>query len=116
MERREAGRWMDEGQTETKGRLATVAETTPKQARETKDRWSWVERSVWTEAMLTALEKGLKGGKWYSLMDKVYNRRNLTAAWEQVRSNRGSSGVDRQSVELFGRNAATHLETIAEDL
>lgn len=66
--------------------------------------------------MLTALEKGVKGGKWYSLMDKVYNRRNLTAAWEQVRSNRGSSGVDRQGIELFGRNAATHLETIAKDL
>jgi len=34
-----------------------------------------VEPSVWTERMLTALETGIKGSKWYSLMDKVYARR-----------------------------------------
>jgi hypothetical protein len=32
--------------------------------------------------MLTALEEGVKGGKWYSLMDKVY-------AVENLRSKRG---------------------------
>ncbi|MGH8546483.1 MAG: hypothetical protein ACREX3_23280, partial [Gammaproteobacteria bacterium] len=34
--------------------------------------WSWVEASVWTERMVLALENGVKGGCWYSLMDKVY--------------------------------------------
>ncbi len=29
-------------------------------------KYSWVETSVWPEKMLTALETGLKGGKWYS--------------------------------------------------
>jgi hypothetical protein len=26
-------------------------------------RWKWVERSVWTDRMLMALEQGVKGGK-----------------------------------------------------
>ncbi len=34
-----------------------------KQAGETQGRWSWVETSVWTERMLTALEEGVKRGK-----------------------------------------------------
>ena len=34
------------------------------------DRWPWVEPSVWTERMLNALEKGVKGGVWFSLIDK----------------------------------------------
>ena len=34
-----------------------------------RERWGWAEPSVWTERMLTALEAGVKGGKWFSLMD-----------------------------------------------
>ena len=34
-----------------------------KQAGEIDDRWSWVEPSVWTPRMLTALKQGVKGGK-----------------------------------------------------
>ena len=47
-------------------------------------RWDWVEASVWTERMLAALGNGVKGGKWYSLVDKVYNPRTLRAAWKKV--------------------------------
>ena len=39
----------------TKGRLAIVEKQRPKQAREAQGRWSWVERSVWTDSMLTAV-------------------------------------------------------------
>ena len=49
----------------TKGRLAIVEKQRPKQAREAWGRWSWVERSVWTDSMLIALEKGVKGGNAY---------------------------------------------------
>jgi hypothetical protein len=28
-------------------------------------RWSWTERAVWTERMLTALEEGVKGVVWH---------------------------------------------------
>src|SRR5277367_6434313 len=43
---------------------------TAKQGVEARD-WSWVEGSVWTDRMLSALSNGVKGGVWYSLMDKV---------------------------------------------
>src|SRR5271157_1162079 len=36
-------------------------------------RWCWVEPLVWTMRMLTALEQGVKGGKWFSLIDKIIN-------------------------------------------
>lgn len=43
-----------------------------KQETETQAPWAWVEASVWTTPMLAALDNGVKGGKWFSLMDKVY--------------------------------------------
>jgi hypothetical protein len=46
----------------------------PKQAGEIWARWPWVERAVWTDRMLAALETGVKGGKWFSLMDKDHHR------------------------------------------
>ena len=42
-----------------------------KQGREVALQWEWTEASVWTERMLAALERGVKGGKWFSLMDKI---------------------------------------------
>ena len=50
------------------------------QVGENRDRWSWVEASVWTERMLTALEEGVKGGKWFSLIDKSLDQRLLCGA------------------------------------
>ena len=44
-----------------------------KQGREVPQRWDWTEASVWTERMLETLERGIKGGKWFSLIDKVAN-------------------------------------------
>ena len=35
-------------------------------------RWSWVEPSVWTDRMLTALEEGVKGCQWFCLFDKAF--------------------------------------------
>ena len=51
--------------------------------------------------MLTALETGEKGGKWFSLMDKVYSPKNLGASLERVRRNKGSAGVDHETVMQF---------------
>lgn len=39
--------------------------------------------------MLAALENGVKGGKWFSLIDKVYRKQTLRAAWQKVRANAG---------------------------
>ena len=71
-----------------------------KQAGEARS-YDWVERSVWTERMLEALEKGVKGEVWFSLIDKVYRPTTLYAAWKAVRGNRGSAGTDHESVERF---------------
>ena len=74
-----------------------------KQAGEARPRkWGWVERSVWTERMLEALENGVRGGVWFSLIDKVWRPATLEAGWRTVRRNGGSAGTDHQSVGDFG--------------
>jgi len=116
MERREAGRWMREGHTE--GRKTAGVIEISKQAGEAlvRDRWKGAEPSVWTERMLTALEEGVKGGVWFSLMDKVYSGRNLKAAWEKVKANKGAAGVDRQSIEAFQAKEEEYLGELQESL
>ena len=52
----------------------------PRQAGETQDRWSWVERSVWTERMLRRLTQSQEQTVWYSLWDKVWQPANLDQA------------------------------------
>lgn len=79
-------------------------------------RWSWVERAVWNERMLEALETGVQGGKWHSLMDKVYRLSNLQAAWKRVAANQGKGGVDNMSITEFGRNADERLQKLSEAL
>lgn len=81
-----------------------------------RDKWKWVEPSVWTERMLTALEEGVKGGKWFALMDKVYFGKNLKAAWAKVKANKGAAGIDRQSIEAFQANEGKYLEELQESL
>ena len=66
--------------------------------------------------MLAALEQGVRGGVWYSLMDKVYAPRALGAAWERVRSNRGSGGVDGETVQRFSRHEEDRLCKLSESL
>jgi len=85
-----------------------------KQAGEPQARWSWVEPSVWTERMLTALEVGVKGGKWYSLIDKVSSLRNLESAFAQVKSNQGSAGVDRVTIGMFEAHLEENLKRLSE--
>jgi RNA-directed DNA polymerase len=66
--------------------------------------------------MLTALEEGVKGGKWYSLMDKVYAPATLSAAYATVKANDGAAGVDRVTVAAFDRDRATELARLAAGL
>jgi RNA-directed DNA polymerase len=79
-------------------------------------RWSWVESRVWTERMLTALEEGVKGGKWFSLIDKVHPVRTLRAAFSQVAANKGAAGVDHVTVEIFNHRLEENLKKLSEDL
>jgi len=98
-------------------RPATVsARTGAKQAGEIRSRWEWVEASVWTEPMLTALERGVKGGKWFALIDKVWNESNLYAASLRVVGNAGSAGIDGQSVRDHWQQRCQELETLGREL
>ncbi len=36
--------------------------------------WTWVEATVRNERMLAALENGVRGGKWFSVIDKRTRR------------------------------------------
>lgn len=72
--------------------------------------------AVWTERMLTALEQGVKGGKWFSLMDKVYSRRNLAAAFDHVRAKRGAAGVDHVTVATFQARLDDNLDRLHDCL
>jgi RNA-directed DNA polymerase len=97
-------------------RPVEVAVERSKQAGEIRARWAWVEPVVWTDRMLAALEKGVQGGVWFSLIDKVTSLRGLRAAWGQVQRNRGSGGVDRETIDQFGRETESRLSRLSEQL
>jgi RNA-directed DNA polymerase len=77
---------------------------------------TWAEASVWTARMVSALENGVKGGRWYSLMDKVCAPATLKAAWDKVRANGGAAGVDGQSLERFAAREERYLDELATAL
>ena len=93
-----------------------VLETTKQTGEAPPRNWEWVERSVWTDRMLEALEQGVKGGVWFSLIDKVYRLSTLRAAWKRVRANGGGAGTDHQSIEEFERHLEGNLEELSETL
>jgi RNA-directed DNA polymerase len=83
---------------------------------EIRGRGPWVERAVWTERMLEALERGPKNGRWHCLIDKVYAPRTLWAAWEKVAANEGAAGVDQVSIARFAQTAGPEWETISRQM
>jgi RNA-directed DNA polymerase len=76
----------------------------------------WAEASIWTDRMVSALGNGVKGGKWFSLIDKVHRPSTLQAAWRSVARNQGSAGVDRMSVERFAAQEGRYLQELHEQL
>jgi RNA-directed DNA polymerase len=66
--------------------------------------------------MLTALEEGVKGGKWFSLIDKVYRAANLAGAYRRVAANGGAAGVDHQTVQMYERQLEANQEKLAAQL
>lgn len=87
-----------------------------KQAGEVRARWAWTERAVWTDRMLTALEQGVKGGVWFSLIDKVYSLSNLQAAFAKVKSNGGAAGSDHQTIAMYESRLEANLKELSEQL
>ena len=54
--------------------------------------------------------------KVHSLIDKIYKRKNLEIAWDRVRANHGSGGIDGESIEAFGEVLEERLARLHEEL
>jgi RNA-directed DNA polymerase len=90
---------------------------TPTQAGEAHDPWWWVERTVWTERMLTRLTSGEPANRvWFTLVDKTYAPANLASAFQKVWANGGSAGADAQTVAHFAKHAEAELARLHEQL
>ena len=83
-----------------------------------EDRWQRhkAQRGVWSEKILVALEEGVKGNKWFSLLDKVSRVNVLELAWAKVQSNAGACGVDGITVERFGKDSPKRLLAVSEQI
>lgn len=66
--------------------------------------------------MLEALDQGVKGGVWFSLIDKVYRPQVLVQAWGQVRGKGRAIGSDHQSLEQFEAQLESNLRTLEEEV
>jgi RNA-directed DNA polymerase len=66
--------------------------------------------------MLEALENGVKGGVWFSLIDKVQRPETLGCAWHRVRRAGGAAGSDQQSLEQFESRLEENLAKLSEEL
>jgi len=76
-----------------------VPEARAKQGGEVCARWAWTEGSVWTARLLTALENGVKGGVWHSLMDDHHRWPNAYFAAQGLYSLVAAHAAARQSVQ-----------------
>ncbi len=94
----------------------TIVPSVATQAGDVRSRWPWAEPAVWTDRMLTALERGVKGGVWFSLIDKVASEANLRAAIQKVASNRGSPGVDHITITEFLKRAPEEADSLHRSL
>jgi len=66
--------------------------------------------------MLAALEHGVKGDVWFSLIDKVWSTANLTAGFARVAANDGAAGVDHQTIAMFEKDLEGNLRRLHEEL
>lgn len=89
---------------------------TAQQGRKVPSLWVWTEPAVWTERMLAALENGVRGGKWFRLIDKVFAQRNLLVSYAKVAQNKGAAGVDHVTVEEFGNDLEANVAELTRVL
>jgi RNA-directed DNA polymerase len=58
------------------------------------------------------VRKGQKKKKYHSLIDKVWNWKNLNKAWKKVKKNKGAGGIDKVTIDEFERNLEQNLNEI----
>ena len=110
------GRKADASNEEQREETSPEVPETGKQGEE--DLWHRckAERGVWSEKMLMALEKGVKGNVWFSLIDKVYADKTLALAWEKVQSNAGACGVDGMTTGRFAKDSHRRLLAVNKQI
>jgi len=83
----------------------------------------WSRHPAWTESMRAALKtRRESGGKWFSLIDRMWDPRLLKAAWERLdgrvkgEARRRGAGVDGVTVERFAGRADEEINRLAGEL
>ena len=87
-----------------------------KQGREVTPQWEWTEAAVWTERMLATLERGIQGGKWYSLYDKVWKMENLQRAVAQITQGKSPKKADGRRCRRYAEQSARRLPQLQQML
>lgn len=87
-----------------------------KQGREVPPQWEWTEAAVWTERMLATLERGITGGKWYSLGDKVWKMKNLQRAAQKVAAGKSPQKRDGRKCRQYAEQSAERLPLLQQML
>jgi len=95
---------------------STTVTARTKQVEEAPTNWTWVEPTIWTDRMLEALQRGVKGGKWFSLIDKVWREATLIKAWEAVKANDGAPGIDEITIAEYERHIEPNLKRLSNKL
>lgn len=54
--------------------------------------------------------------KWYSLIDKIYRKENLTEAFRRVKANNGAPGIDGETVGDYANELLKNTELLHEKL
>ena len=87
-----------------------------KEGREVPLKWEWTEAEVWTERMLATLQRGITGGKWYSLDDKVWKMENLQRAVEKVAEGKSPKKADGRKCRRYAEQSDQRLPELQEML
>ena len=64
----------------------------------------------------TLLENKVRGGKWHTLIDKVYAELNLYSAARKVTAKERAAGVDGQTCEAFEEHLIVETRQLGEQL
>ena len=87
-----------------------------KQGREIPPQWAWTEASVWNERMLATLERGIKGGQWFSLIDKVWKMENLQSAAARLAKGKSAKKADGRRCRRYLEQSHWRLPTLQDKL